>query len=82
MKNIYFSSYFTQYFLINDVYICKPKTGQAVARQAHPPINILMYKRLFLPNFFIAGHSTKYVGNSTTPARKKFKCSSELRAGA
>lgn len=59
-----------------------PNTGQVAAKQAQPPINMLMCSILFLPNLSIAGHSTMYVGSSTAPARKKFKCSSELRAGA
>jgi len=56
--------------------------GKVAAKQAQPPINILICSKLFLPNFSIAGHNTMYVGNSTAPAKKKFKCSSELRAGA
>lgn len=56
--------------------------GYVAIKQAHPPINILICNKLFLPNFFIAGHKTIYVGNSTAPAKKKFKCSSELKAGA
>lgn len=63
-------------------FFCKPRIEQLAAKQAHPPINILIFNKLFLPNFSIVGHNIMYVGSSTAPANKKFKCSSELKAGA
>lgn len=45
------------YKLVISIFVHELRMEKVAAKQAHPPINILIFNKLFLPNFSIAGHN-------------------------